>query len=82
MAALTPPRDMWMSLRFGQLEVNLSAEGVSYAPDVAHDMTSHLIRAFTDAIGELRSHGVIGEIASDYDDEDDEADDDEETTTE
>lgn len=53
------PRDMWMMIRFGQLEVDLSAEGVSYAPDVAHDMTSHLIRAFSEAIAELRGHGVI-----------------------
>ena len=71
------PRDMWMMIRFGQLEVDLSAEGVSYAPDVAHDMTSHLIRAFSEAISELRAHGVIGEAESD-----DPADDDEDADEE
>lgn len=78
MAATPPARDMWMMLRFGQLEVNLSAEGVSYAPDVADDMTRHLVRAFSEAIAELRDHGVIGEVDSDEDE--DETDDDEDTT--
>lgn len=78
MAQTPPARDMWMMLRFGQLEVNLSAEGVSYAPDVADDMTRHLVRAFSEAIAELRDHGVIGEVESDEDE--DETDDDEDTT--
>ena len=72
------PRDMWMMIRFGQLEVDLSAEGVSYAPDVAHDMTSHLIRAFSEAISELRAHGVIGEAESDDPADEDDEDADEE----
>ena len=76
------PRDMWMMIRFGQLEVDLSAEGVSYAPDVAHDMTSHLIRAFSEAISELRAHGVIGQATDDDDESDDPADEDDEDITE
>ena len=75
--AHTQARDMWMALRFGDLEVNISAEGVSYSPDVAHDMIGHLIRGFTEAITELRSHGVIGAYADTDDDDGDETDEEE-----
>jgi hypothetical protein len=66
---------LWMSLRFGQLEVNFSADEVSgYAPDVANDMAIHVVRAFSEGIAELRGHGVIGsiddELAEDADDTD------------
>jgi hypothetical protein len=65
-----------MSLRFGQLEVNFSADDVSsYAPDVANDMAVHVVKAFTEGIAELRAHGVIGTI-----DEDDQADSGEDDT--
>ena len=67
--------NLWMSVRFGQLEVNFSADDVSsYAPDVAADMSLHLVRAFTEAIAELRGHGVIGMGVDDDDDEDDQDD--------
>jgi len=57
---------LWMSLRFGQLEVNFSADEVSgYAPDVANDMAIHVVRAFSEGIAELRGHGVIGSIDDD-----------------
>ena len=65
---------LWMSLRFGQLEVNLSCDEVSgYAPDVVADMAKHTVAAFTDSIAELRGHGIIGTV----EDEDDEVEDDE-----
>jgi hypothetical protein len=67
-----------MSLRFGQLEVNFSADEVSgYAPDVANDMALHVVKAFSEGIAELRSHGVIGTIDDDDTTEDTEDDDDE-----
>lgn len=75
------PVSLWMSLRFGQLEVNFSADEVSgYAPDVANDMAIHVVKAFTEGIAELRAHGVIGAIDDDpteqaEDDEDDTDDD-------
>lgn len=73
---MAQPVNLWLSLRFGQLEVNMSADDIShYAPDVAADMTGHVIRAFTEAIGELRGHGIIGS----HQDEDDETDEDEES---
>ena len=67
--------NLWLSIRFGQLEVNLSADDVSsYAPDVVDDLAKQGIRAFTEAIAELRAHGVIpsDDPADEDDDEDDE----------
>ncbi len=76
---MSQPVSLWMSLRFGQLEVNFSADEVSgYAPDVANDMALHVVKAFSEGIAELRSHGVIGTIDDDDDTTDDTADDDEE----
>jgi hypothetical protein len=58
---MAQPVSLWMSLRFGQLEVNFSADEVSnYAPDVANDMAVHVVKAFSEGIAELRGHGVIG----------------------
>jgi hypothetical protein len=72
---MAQPVSLWMSLRFGQLEVNFSADDVSsYAPDVANDMAIHVVRAFSEGIAELRGHGVIGsiddELAEDAEDSD------------
>ena len=68
---MAQPVNLWLSLRFGQLEVNMSADDVShYAPDVAADMAKHVLHSFTEAIGELRAHGVLG--MSEDDDEEDE----------
>ena len=73
---MSKPVNLWLSLRFGQLEVNMSTDELShYAPDVAADMTVHLIRAFSEGIAELRGHGVIGipdDIEDDGNSEDDE----------
>ena len=77
---MSQPVNLWLSLRFGQLEVNMSADDIShYAPDVAADMAKHVLHSFTEAIAELRGHGVIGNIgdeASEDDTEDLEDDDD------
>ncbi|MEN6403545.1 MAG: hypothetical protein ABFD94_16510 [Armatimonadia bacterium] len=64
------PVNLWLSLRFGQLEVNMSADDIhGYAPDVANDMAKHVLHSFTEAIGELRAHGVLGMSQDDEDDE-------------
>ena len=77
---MSQPVSLWMSLRFGQLEVNFSADEVSgYAPDVANDMALHVVKAFSEGIAELRAHGVIGTLdETDDDDTDDSEDDDDE----
>lgn len=72
---MSRPVSLWMSLRFGQLEINLSADEISsYAPDVVADMAKHVVAAFTDSITELRGHGIIGVVEDDEDDDDDEDD--------
>lgn len=73
---MAQPVSLWMSLRFGQLEVNFSADEVSgYAPDVANDMALHVVKAFTEGIAELRAHGVIASL-DETDGEDDDSDED------
>jgi hypothetical protein len=75
---MSQPVSLWMSLRFGQLEVNFSADEVSgYAPDVANDMALHVVKAFSEGIAELRAHGVIGNLDDDDDTTEDTEDDDE-----
>ena len=75
---MAQPVSLWMSLRFGQLEVNFSADDVSnYAPDVANDMAVHVVKAFTEGIAELRAHGVIGSIDDELTEDTEEADEDE-----
>ena len=70
---MAQPVNLWLSLRFGQLEVNMSADEIhGYAPDVANDMAKHVLHSFTEAIGELRAHGVLGMSQDDEDDDDDE----------
>ena len=71
---MAQPVSLWLSVRFGQLEVNMSADEVShYAPDVAADLAKHVITSFTEAIGELRAHGVLSMSEDDEDDDEDEA---------
>ena len=73
---MAQPVNLWLSLRFGQLEVNMSADDIShYAPDVAADMAKHVLGSFTEAIGELRAHGVLGMSQDDDEEDEDEADD-------
>jgi len=77
---MSQPVNLWMSLRYGDLEVSFSTDDLShYAPDVAADMTGHLVRSFTEAISELRGHGIVGRPEDDYDvdteDDEDTADD-------
>lgn len=55
------PREMWMCLRFGELEIDVAAEGVAYSPDVIDDMLAHLLKGFGKAIEELRAQGVIAD---------------------
>ena len=70
---MAQPVSLWLSLRFGQLEVNMSADEIhGYAPDVANDMAKHVLHSFTEAIAELRAHGVIGMSDDGSEDEEDE----------
>lgn len=52
-------KDIKISLAYDELWVEITAQGVSYAPDAVHDMMSQAIRGFSDVIAELRGHGII-----------------------
>lgn len=62
-------KDIKVSIAYDQLWVEITAEGVSYAPDAVHDMMSQAIRAFSDTIAELRGHGIIRDDEGDEEEE-------------
>lgn len=48
-----------MSLAYGELWVEMTADGVSYAPDAVDDMVLQMTKAFSSALAELRGHGIV-----------------------
>jgi hypothetical protein len=62
-------KDIRVSIAYSELWVEITAEEVSYAPDAVHDMMTQAIRAFSDTITELRTHGIITSLhdESEYD---------------
>lgn len=48
-----------MSLAYGELWVEMTADGVSYAPDAVDDMVQQMTKAFSYALSELRGHGIV-----------------------
>ena len=57
-----------MSLAYGELWVEITADGVSYAPDAIDDMVLQMTKAFSSALAELRGHGIVRS----FDDEEEE----------
>jgi|SanBayMetagenome_1026888.scaffolds.fasta_scaffold11228_2 hypothetical protein len=71
-----------MSIAYGELWVEITADGVSYAPDAIDDMVLQMTKAFSSALSELRGHGIVRsfddegeEIEVEFEDEEDEEDD-------
>lgn len=58
-------RDMSIALSFGNIAASISAEGVSWSPDVASDMTSRLIGMMRDMLNEAASFGLLTSAADD-----------------
>ena len=48
-----------MSIAYGELWVEMTADGVSYAPDAVDDMVLQMTKAFSSALAELRGHGIV-----------------------
>lgn len=48
-----------MSIAYGELWVEITADGVSYAPDAVDDMVLQMTKAFSSALSELRGHGIV-----------------------
>ena len=67
-----------MSLAYGELWVEITADGVSYAPDAVDDMVLQMTKAFSSALAELRGHGIVRsfddeeEVEVELEDEDEE----------
>jgi hypothetical protein len=52
-------KDIKVSVAYGELWIEINAEGVSYAPDAVDDMVQQATKAFSSAIAELRGHGIV-----------------------
>lgn len=77
----TRSRDIVVRIVFGDIEVGIAAEGVSWSPDVASDMVARAKVLWHDALEELAEIGMLdigGDEESEYalvgDDEDGEVD--------
>lgn len=71
-----------MSLAYGELWVEITADGVSYAPDAIDDMVLQMTKAFSSALSELRGHGIVRsfddegeEVEVEFEDEESEEED-------
>jgi len=51
--------DITITLCYSELSVEMTAQGVSYAPDAVNDMMTQATKAFSDVLSELRGHGII-----------------------
>lgn len=70
-----PDRDLWASIKFGPLSVDLSASGHGYSPDLVHDLLARLNESFSSAMETAVGLDVWPVEDSDEDDlEDDTAD--------
>ena len=52
-------RDMSCVLQLGTVIVSWTAEGVSWNPDVADDMTARTIQLLREALAEAVNHGML-----------------------
>lgn len=52
-------RDMSIALQFGNIMASISAEGVSWSPDVAADMSSRLVGLLRDTLAEAAVYGLL-----------------------
>jgi hypothetical protein len=62
---------MAVVITFGELEIDVSADGVAWSPDVASDMLTRAVVGFSAALRELKDNGMIVQTSSADDDNDD-----------
>lgn len=63
-------RDMSVHLAWNDIRLSLIAEGVSYSPDVALDLTNRLHEAWHNTLLELHRFGMLDTGDSEDEDED------------
>lgn len=56
---MNKPLQVKVSISYDQLWVEMTADGVSYAPDAIDDMVQQMTKAFSYALAELRGHGIV-----------------------
>ena len=59
-------RDIMLRVSYGELQVLLVAEGVSWSPDVANDMIARIRPLWRDALTDFKELGYL----EDYDEDD------------
>lgn len=52
-------RDMSLALSFGNIAASVSAEGVSWSPDVASDMSARLVGMVRELLQEAAQYGLL-----------------------
>lgn len=52
-------RDMNVTMQFGNMAFSLNAEGVSWSPDVASDMTTRVLGMFRETLAEAAAYGLL-----------------------
>lgn len=66
-----PSRDMSVALQFGNLAFHMQAEGVSWSPDVADDMSKRLVGMLRDSLAEAHAYGLLPSVYADVAETDD-----------
>lgn len=64
-------REMAVIITFGELEIDISADGVAWSPDVASDMLTRAVVGFSAALRELKDNGMIVQSAGTADEDTD-----------
>lgn len=59
MAIKPASRDMSVVLQMGSILVSWTAEGVSWSPDVADDMTARCMQMLRESIAEAAAYGIL-----------------------
>lgn len=62
-------KDMVIRMRLGEAEANIIAEGVSWSPDVASDMTTRLLSAMRELVTMATEIGIPVPDLDDFDDD-------------
>jgi len=59
-------RDIQLHVRYGEIQVSMIAEGVSWSPDAANDLVNRVAMAWDNTLASLYEYGL-----AEVDDEDD-----------
>lgn len=62
-------RDIQLHVRYGDIQVSMIAEGVSWSPDAANDLVNRTAVAWDNTLASLFEYGLIDIDADEDDDE-------------